>query len=135
MAAGRSATGRSHDKFRLGARMEQSVQLYGRRTWEHFARLWPGRNGDYARLMNRTPKRVATRTGIDATAWSNSTVIDGDPIVWAEDERAQRDVIVIVIVIGDDSEDHTSCNTVERSSNSMRDRRAFSPATANTPGH
>jgi dihydrofolate reductase len=85
----------SDDKFRLGARMEQGVQLYGRRTWEHFARLWPGRDGDYARLMNAVPKRVATRTGIDATAWSNSAAIDGDPVAWVTDERARRDIVVI----------------------------------------
>ena len=85
----------SDDKFRLGARMEQGVQLYGRRTWEHFARLWPGRDGDYARLMNAVPKRVATRVGIDATAWSNSAAIDGDPLVWVENERTRRDVVVI----------------------------------------
>ena len=85
----------SDDKFRLGTRMEQGVQLYGRRTWEHFARLWPGRDGDYARLMNAVPKRVATRTGIDATAWSNSAAIDGDPVDWVADERARRDVVVI----------------------------------------
>lgn len=83
------------DKFRLGARMEQGVQLYGRRTWEHFARLWPGRDGDYAQLMNAVPKRVATRTSIDATAWPNSAAIDGDPLGWAADERARRDVVVI----------------------------------------
>ena len=83
------------DKFRLGARMEQGVQLYGRRTWEHFARLWPNRDGDYARLMNAAPKRVATRTGIDATAWSNSAAIDGDPVAWVIDERARRDIVVI----------------------------------------
>ncbi len=85
----------SDDKFRLGARMEQGVQLYGRRTWQQFARLWPGRDGDYAGLMNAVPKRVATRTGIDATAWSNSAAIDGDPLAWATHERTQRDVIVI----------------------------------------
>jgi dihydrofolate reductase len=85
----------SDDKFRLGARMAQGVQLYGRRTWEHFARLWPSRDGDYARLMNAVPKRVATRTGIDATAWSNSAAIDGDPVTWVTDERARRDVVVI----------------------------------------
>ena len=74
----------SDDKFRLGTRMEQGVQLYGRRTWEHFARLWPGRDGDYARLMNAVPKRVATRTPVStrppgrtrrrstATRWTGS---------------------------------------------------------------
>ncbi|MFG1677425.1 dihydrofolate reductase family protein [Micromonospora sp. NPDC049282] len=85
----------SGDKFRLGERMERGVQLYGRRTWEHFARLWPARAGDYPRLMNAVPKRVATRTGIDADAWSNSAAIDGDPVAWAGEERARRDVVVI----------------------------------------
>ncbi|GAA3396606.1 dihydrofolate reductase family protein [Cryptosporangium minutisporangium] len=85
----------SDDKFRLGARMEHGVQLYGRRTWEHFARLWPSRDGSYAQLMNAVPKRVATRTGVDPAAWSNSAAIDGDPVVWAADERTRRDVVVI----------------------------------------
>jgi hypothetical protein len=43
----------------------------------------PGHDGDDARLMNAVPKRVATRTGIDATAWPDSTAIDGDPVVWS----------------------------------------------------
>ena len=85
----------SDDKFRLGARMEQGVQLYGRRTWEHFAKLWPARDSDYAKLMNTVPKRVATRTGIDAAAWSNSAAIGGDPAAWAAEERTRRDVVVI----------------------------------------
>ena len=85
----------SDDKFRLGTRMEQGVQLYGRRTWEHFARLWPGRDGSFAQSMNAVPKRVATRGGIDAAAWSNSAVIDGDPLAWVAQERGRRDVVVI----------------------------------------
>jgi dihydrofolate reductase len=83
------------DKFRLGSRMEQGVQLYGRRTWEQFARIWPSRDTAYAQLMNTVPKRVATRTGIDASAWSNSAAIDGDPLAWAREERSRRDVVVI----------------------------------------
>ena len=83
------------DKFRLGARMEHGVQLYGRRTWESFARIWPGRDGDFARAMNAVPKRVATRTGIDATAWSNSAALDGDPLAWVKEESSRRDVVVI----------------------------------------
>jgi dihydrofolate reductase len=83
----------SDDKFRLGPRMDKGVQLYGRRTWEHFSRLWPAREGAYAKVMNDVPKRVATRTGIDASRWPNSAAIDGDPLDWAE--REDRDVIVI----------------------------------------
>jgi dihydrofolate reductase len=83
------------DKFRLGSRMEQGVQLYGRHTWEHFSRLWPTRDDGYARLMNTVPKRVATRTGIDPSAWPNSAAIDGDPLAWAAEERTRRDVVVV----------------------------------------
>jgi dihydrofolate reductase len=83
------------DKFRLGARMEQGVQLYGRRTWEHFSKLWPSRETDYAKVMNAVPKRVATRTGIDATAWENSAAIEGDALAWVADERTRRDIVVI----------------------------------------
>ena len=85
----------SDDKFRLGTRMEHGVQLYGRRTWESFARIWPARDSGYARLMNAVPKRVASRSGIDAAAWSNSAAIDGDAVAWVKDERARRDVVVI----------------------------------------
>jgi hypothetical protein len=62
----------SDDKFRLGPRMENGIQLYGRKAWEHFSRLWPNRHTAYATVMNKVPKRVASRTGIDASAWSNS---------------------------------------------------------------
>lgn len=85
----------SDDKFRLGSRQSDGVQLYGRRTWEHFSRLWPTRDGWFADVMNAVPKRVATRTGIDTAAWNNSSPIEGDPVAWARQERERRDVIVI----------------------------------------
>ncbi|XVU29385.1 dihydrofolate reductase family protein [Actinoplanes sp. CA-054009] len=83
----------SEDKFRLGERTAKGVQLYGRKTWEQFSRLWPARDSAYAKLMNSVPKRVATRTGIDASAWANSAAIDGDPLAWVKEQ--DRDVIVI----------------------------------------
>jgi len=85
----------SDDKFRLGARQEEGVQLYGRRTWEHFAALWPQRDGEFARVMNEVPKRVATRSRIDPAAWSNSAAIEGDLLTWVVEERARRNVVVI----------------------------------------
>lgn len=85
----------SDDRFRLGERMERGVQLYGRRTWEHFARVWPARDTDYARLMNSVPKRVATRSGVDTSAWSNSEAVPGDLPDWVRNERTRRDVVVI----------------------------------------
>lgn len=85
----------SDDKFRLGALMHEGVQLYGRHTWETFAKLWPGREGGFARSMNSAQKRVATRTGIDAARWANSEAIDGDPLAWVKAERLQRSIVVI----------------------------------------
>jgi dihydrofolate reductase len=83
----------AEDRFRLGDRME--VQLYGRRTWEQFAAVWPGRDSDYAGVMNRVPKRVVTRGDLDVSAWSNSAVVDGDLITWVKAERAERNLVVV----------------------------------------
>ena len=83
------------DKFRLGTRMDDGVQLYGRRTWEHFSRLWPSRVGPFAQRMNDVRKRVATRSAIDATAWTNSEAIDGDLLEWIAAARVDHDIVVI----------------------------------------
>lgn len=83
------------DKFRLGSRLEEGCQLYGRRTWEHFARLWPGREGAFADRMNGIPKYVATRSGIDAGAWSGSEAIVGDALAWVAEQRERRDIMLI----------------------------------------
>ena len=83
------------DKFRLGDRLTTGCQLYGRATWEHFSRLWPTREGEFATRMNAIPKRVATRSGIDAGAWSNSEAIVGDVLEWVVAERERRDVMLI----------------------------------------
>jgi dihydrofolate reductase len=80
------------DKFRLGARLDEGVLLLGRTTWQLFARLWPGRDDPFAARMNAVPKLVATRTLTDVSAWSNSTVVDGDLVDAVRRER--RDVIV-----------------------------------------
>jgi dihydrofolate reductase len=80
------------DKFDLGPRLEEGCMLFGRRTWEHFARLWPGRDDPFAQRMNAASKLVATRSALDVSTWSGSTVV-GAPVdaVRASD----RDVIVV----------------------------------------
>lgn len=64
----------------LGAQMAASdTILLGRRTYEEFAAVWPGRGSDdpVAAYMNATPKLVASTT-LDAAAWQPSTVLGGD---------------------------------------------------------
>jgi dihydrofolate reductase len=81
------------DKFRLGSVLDEGVLLLGRRTWELFSRIWPGRDDPFAARMNAVPKLVATRTLTGAQAWANSQVLDGDIIDAVKRER--RHVIVI----------------------------------------
>ena len=80
------------DKFRLGSALDNGVMLLGRRTWQLFSRLWPGRDDPFSARMNAVPKLVASRTLTDASAWVNSRVIDGDAVNAVQ--REQRDVII-----------------------------------------
>ncbi|WP_433425421.1 dihydrofolate reductase family protein [Microtetraspora malaysiensis] len=80
------------DKFRLGSTMDDGVLVLGRRTWELFSRLWPGRDNPFAARMNAASKLVASRALADTSAWANSTVIDGDLVDAVKRER--RDVII-----------------------------------------
>lgn len=80
------------DKFRVGALMDEGVLVLGRKTWELFSRIWPGRDDPFSRKMNAVPKLVASRTLTDTSAYPNSQVIDGDVVAAVKDER--RDVIV-----------------------------------------
>lgn len=83
------------DKFQLGSVLDEGVMLFGRRTWEIFAKLWPSRKGRYADRMNATPRLIASRTLTTesaASAWAGSSVVDGDPIEAVKRER--RDVII-----------------------------------------
>jgi dihydrofolate reductase len=80
------------DKFRLGAILDDGVMLLGRRTWQLFSRLWPGRDDPFASRMNAVPKVVASRTLTDVSAWQNSRTLEGDLVDAVQNER--RDVII-----------------------------------------
>jgi dihydrofolate reductase len=54
--------------------------LFGRKTYEIFARSWPKSTDpadEIATALNTRPKFVASRT-LDALEWSNSTLLKGD---------------------------------------------------------
>jgi dihydrofolate reductase len=80
------------DKFRLGRVLDEGVMVLGRKTWELFAKIWPGRDDPFSVRMNNVPKLVVSRTLTDASAWSNSKVADGSPADVVRRER--RDVII-----------------------------------------
>jgi dihydrofolate reductase len=81
------------DKFRLGPLLDTGVLLFGRTTWELFAKLWPGRSGEFADQLNASAKLVASRTLHDVSAWQNSVLLQGE--LAEAVEREERDVVVI----------------------------------------
>ncbi|MEN2739847.1 dihydrofolate reductase family protein [Microbacterium sp. X-17] len=83
------------DKFRLGAILETGTLLFGRRTWEQFSRLWPARDDDFSRSMNRAAKAVVSGTSVDVARWSNSEQVAGPLEDWLNATLPQRDVVVI----------------------------------------
>src|SRR5215467_2002058 len=80
------------DKFRLGSVLDEGVLLLGRKTWELFSRIWPGRDDPFSARMNAVPNLVVTRTLTGTSAWANSQAVDGDLIDAVKRER--RDVII-----------------------------------------
>jgi len=83
----------TQNPFRLGNELDDGVLLLGRKTWQLFSRIWPGRDDPFSARMNAVPKLVASRTLADASAWENSRVIDGD--VADVVKREERDVVVM----------------------------------------
>jgi dihydrofolate reductase len=81
------------DKFRLGSVLDEGVLLLGRKTWELFSQIWPGRDDAFSARMNAVPKLVATRTLTSTSAWANSQAVDGDVIDAVKHQR--RDVVVM----------------------------------------
>jgi dihydrofolate reductase len=53
--------------------------IMGRRTYEGFAPVWPTRSDPYSDHINTMAKYVVSSTLTDPE-WSNTSVIDGDPV-------------------------------------------------------
>ena len=81
------------DPFRLGSVLDNGVLLLGRKTWELFTRIWPGRDDPFSARMNAVPKLVVSGTLTDTSAWENSQILEGDlaDVV----KREPRDVVVM----------------------------------------
>lgn len=81
------------DKFQLSRILQEGALLFGRGTWQQFAKLWPAREGEFAERMNGAAKLVASRSALDVSQWANSSVLDGDLAEAVKSE--QRDVVVM----------------------------------------
>ena len=82
------------DKFGLGEVLDTGALLLGRRTWQLFAKIWPGRNDPFSAKMNAMPKLVASRSLQQAAEWQNSAVLPGDLVTEVRKRKQSQDIVV-----------------------------------------
>jgi dihydrofolate reductase len=82
------------DKFLLGDILDTGVMLLGRRSWQLFTKIWPGRTDEFSMKMNAIPKVVASRSLAHAKDWANSELLDGDLVTEVRRLKGERDVVV-----------------------------------------
>jgi dihydrofolate reductase len=91
-----------HDPVMMKAMGEGMAQgaalLFGRRTYEDFFAVWPGRKDNpFTEVLDRSRKYVASRTLREPLPWQNSTLLSGDAAqtVARLKEQPGRDVTVL----------------------------------------
>ncbi|HEX9042091.1 MAG TPA: dihydrofolate reductase family protein [Trebonia sp.] len=84
-----------------GAGLEEAQRgealLLGRRTEEYLAARWPSRAGAWADRLNGMPKYVVSAT-LGEPAWTNSTVLNGDPVT--EAAKLKQELAGEIVVAG-----------------------------------
>jgi dihydrofolate reductase len=86
----------SGDPFGLGELLDTGALLLGRRTWQQFAGIWPGRDDPFSAKMNAIPKLVVSQSLEQAGGWQNSTVLHGDDLAAQVGKRKQEHDIMIM---------------------------------------
>jgi dihydrofolate reductase len=83
------------DEFKLEETRRSEALLLGRVTYDGFADAWPDREGEFADRFNGMPKYVIGATA-NAARWTNTSVLDGDPVEATRRlrEEAAGDVVV-----------------------------------------
>ncbi|HEX3191234.1 MAG TPA: dihydrofolate reductase family protein [Streptosporangiaceae bacterium] len=82
------------DKFGLGEVLDTGAMLLGRRTWQLFAKIWPGRDDPFSAKLNAMPKLVVSRSLDQAADWQNSTVLPGDLVTEVRKRKQERDFVI-----------------------------------------
>jgi len=80
----------------LGLLLACDAMLMGRRTYESFAKIWPGGTHPWADRINAMQKYVFTST-LEKADWHNSTIVRGDVAAQATRLKQQegRDLLVL----------------------------------------
>lgn len=75
----------------------RGAMLFGRRTYEDFAQVWPKQAGNpFTEALNKAQKYVASRTLREPLPWVNSTLLKGDAAdAVAELKHAGPDLVIL----------------------------------------
>src|ERR1700730_16073767 len=82
--------GSEGDKFKLDELSDSDAQIYGRRTYDGMAAVWPTLDDSnaFAKHMNAVPKYLASRT-IASPTWNNTHLLGKDLIQDVKNLKAQ----------------------------------------------
>jgi dihydrofolate reductase len=69
--------GPAGDEFKEDELRDAQAMIFGRKTYDGFAAVWPTVAGEYAARMNTLPKYLASRT-IAKPEWANTTLLGED---------------------------------------------------------
>ena len=82
------------DPFRLSEVLDTGALLLGRRTWQLFTKVWPGRDDPFSAKMNAMPKLVVSRSLDQAADWQNSAVLPGDLVTEVRKRKQEQDIVI-----------------------------------------
>lgn len=84
-------------KFKLDELKASDALLLGRRTYEEFAKHWPGRKGEvgFADKFNSMPKFVVSKT-LKKAAWNNSIIIKDNVVEEIQKLKKQKGGNIVV---------------------------------------
>ena len=87
----------------MGEGMAQGgPMLFGRRTYEDFYKVWPGRKDNpFTEVLDNGQKYVASRTLREPLPWQNSTLLSGDAAETVARLKQQPGKDIVVLGSGD----------------------------------
>ena len=81
---------------------EAGPLLFGRRTYEDFFAVWPGRKDNpFTAVLDNSQKYVASRTLREPLPWQNSTLLAGDAAETVPKVKEQPGKDIVVLGCGD----------------------------------
>jgi len=79
-----------------GMAKSRGALLFGRRTYEDFFKVWPGRTDNpFTEVLDNTHKYVASKTLKEPLPWKNSTLLEGDAADAVAKIKTKEDLTIL----------------------------------------